>query len=228
MPSIYLQRKFVSGCYYHVYNRGAHKQNIFHDAKDYEAFTQILAYYLLHPLGTPKSILARLSDDKGRILVMQTEGVAYTLLAYCLMPNHFHLMLCQESDQITISNLMRRLSTTYAMYYNHRYHHSGTIFQGKYKNVLVESEYQWIYLSKYIHRNPAHLQRTDPCILVEYRYSSYLNYLGKRVDRWVNTAIILGRYIKNPTREYASFVEDGSDVGNIEKITLDVDLEQDN
>lgn len=222
-----MQRNFVSGCYYHIYNRGAHRQNIFHDEKDYDAFTQILAYYLLHPLGTPKSILNRLSENKGRILVKQTEASAYTLLAYCLMPNHFHMMLCQDSDVIRISNLMRRLCTTYAMYYNHRYHHSGTIFQGKYKNVLVESEYQWIYLSKYIHRNPAHLQRTDPCNWVDYPYCSYQNYRGKRVERWLNTAIILERYKRDPYLEYQSFVDDGSDVGNIEKLTLDVDEDQD-
>ena len=93
-------------------------------------------------------------------------------------------------------------------------------------NVLVESEYQWIYLSKYIHRNPAHLQRTDPCNWADYPYSSYLNYLGKRDDQWVNTAIILGRYKRDPYLEYQRFVDDGSDVGEIEKLVLDADEEQ--
>lgn len=224
MPSIYLLRQFVSGYYYHVYNRGAHKQNIFHDAKDYDIFTQILSYYLLHPMGKPTSILNRLAD-KGRILVETIEIPAYTLLTYCLMPNHFHLMLRQDSDEITISNLMKRLCTTYAMYYNNRYHHSGTIFQGKYKNVLLETEYQWLYLTKYIHRNPAHLkQRSDLCL---YPYSSYQNYLGNRSERWVDTSLILGRYRKDPYKEYQAFVEDGGDVGNIEKFTLDVEELQD-
>ncbi len=217
----------MPGCYYHVYNRGAHKLPIYREQKDYKGFTQILAYYLLHPLGTPKSILDRLSESKGRILANLGEGKAYTLLAYCLMPNHFHLMIRQDSSEITISNLMRRLCTTYAMYFNHKYQHSGTIFQGKYKNVLIENEYQWIYLSKYIHRNPAHLQRTDPCVLADYSYSSYQNYLGKRVERWLDTSEILGRYPREPNKEYRKFVEDGGDVGDIEKLTLDVNVEQD-
>ena len=79
------------------------------------------------------------------------------------MPNHFHLMLKQEEGNLTISDFMRRLSITYAMYFNHRHHHSGAIFQGKYKNVLLDNEYQWLYLSKYIHRNPIHLQGSVPC-----------------------------------------------------------------
>lgn len=224
MPSIYLLRQFVPGFYYHIYNRGAHKQNIFHDKKDYEIFTQILSYYLLHPKGKPTSILNRLAD-KGRILVETIETPAYTLLAYCLMPNHFHLMLRQDSDIVTISNLMKRLCTTYAMYYNNRYHHSGTIFQGKYKNVLLENEYQWLYLTKYIHRNPAHLkQRTDLCL---YPSSSYQNYLGNRLERWVDTSEILSRYSNDPVKEYQSFVEDGGDIGDIERLTLDVDVKQD-
>jgi len=223
MPSIYYLRQFYPGSYYHIYNRGAHKHNIFHDDKDYQVFTKILSYYLLHPNGTAQSILLRLSNDKERNLVKQGEGVAYTLLAYCLMPNHFHLMLRQESSEVTISNLMRRLSTTYAPYYNSRYHHSGTIFQGKYKNVLIKDEYQWLYLSKYIHRNPTHLQRTEPCNLSEYPYSSYPNYLGKRSERWISTAEILARHTRDPLGEYQRFVEDGTDVGNIEKLSLDAD-----
>ncbi len=224
MPSIYLLRQFFPGSYYHVYNRGAHKQNIFHDNKDYLVFTQILSYYILHPKGKPSSILNRLTD-KGRTFVEAIETPAYILIAYCLMPNHFHFMLRQDSDEITISNLMSRLCTTYAMYYNHRYHHSGTIFQGKYKNVLLETEYQWLYLTKYIHRNPTHLkQRSDLCL---YPYSSYQNYLGNRQERWVNTSIILSRYSKNPFLEYKSFVEDGGDVGDIERLVLDAEELQD-
>lgn len=225
MPSLCYQRIFIPGCYYHIYNRGAHQQKIFQDKKDYQVFTDILGYYLAHPHGIAQSTLIRKSKDyKVTILVNEPPGCS--LLAYCLMPNHFHLMLRQEDSSSTISDLMRRLSVGYAMYYNDRYHHSGTIFQGRYKNVLVTNEYQWIYLSKYIHRNPAHLQSYDPCKLSEYEYSSYPNYLGKRQYSWLDISTILTRYRKNPCLEYQNFVEDGGDIGNIEKITLDVDEKQ--
>lgn len=224
MTSIYLNRQFFSGSYYHVYNRGAHKQNIFLDKNDYDSFIQILSYYFLHPLGTPKSILSRLAD-KGRTFVEAAEPAAYTLIAYCLMPNHFHFMIRQDSDSITISNLMKRVCTTFAMYFNNRHHHSGTIFQGKYKNILIENEYQWLYLTKYIHRNPTHLkQRSDLCL---YPYSSYPNYLGIKSDRWVDPSIILSVDSRDEVEKYQRFVEDGSDVGSIEKLTLDVEELQD-
>lgn len=222
MPSIYYLRQFSPGSYYHIYNRGANKQDIFRDNKDYQVYTKILAYYLLHPNGTAQSILARLHDS-NKVTNLVIEPPCWTLLAYCLMPNHFHFMIRQEDGSLTISDFMRRLSITYAMYYNNRHHHSGAIYQGRYKNVLIENEYQWLYLSKYIHRNPAHLkQGYEPYKLSGYLYSSYPNYLGQRSQRWVNTAEILGRHSRDPIGEYQRFVEDGTDVGNIEKLTLDV------
>ena len=227
MPSIYCQRIFIQNCYYHIYNRGAHQQLLFNDHKDYQVFTDILMYYLKHPLGIAPSTKKRIDSKKNKEPFFVKDPPAHALLAYCLMPNHFHLMLKQLSDTITISDLMRRLCVGYAMYYNDRYHHSGTIFQGKYKNILVEDEYQWIYLSKYIHRNPAHLQRTDLCKNIsDYPYSSYFEYLGKRLSPWIDTRTILSRYKKNPLKKYQDFVEDGGDVGNIERLTLDVDEQQ--
>ena len=225
MPSLYYQRVFVPGCYYHVYNRGAHQQNIFQDDQDYQTFTEILGYYLIHPSGIAQSILNRKAKD-CKVTNLVKDPPSCAVLAYCLMPNHFHLMLKQLSQELTISDLMRRVSIGYAMYYNDRYHHSGTIFQGRYKNILITNEYQWVYLSKYIHRNPMHLQSYEPCKLLNYTYSSYPNYLGKRQNDWLDTSTFLDRYHKNPPQEYQDFVEDGGDVGNIEKITIDVNEEQ--
>lgn len=226
MPSRYYERIFTPGCYYHIYNRGAHQQRLFLDKKDYRAFLDILGYYLIYPLGLPPSLLLR--QPKNKVTNLANIPSSCTLLAYALMPNHFHFMIRQEEGDQTISDLMRRLSIAYAMYFNDRYHHSGTIFQGRYKNVLVESEYYWVYLSKYIHRNPAHLQGYEPCKLEDYEYSSYRAYLGlvKEKQIWLNTSILLNRYHKNPSGEYKDFVEDGGDVGKIKFITLDVDEDQ--
>jgi REP element-mobilizing transposase RayT len=225
MSSICYQRIFVPGCYYHIYNRGAHQQLIFKDDKDYQTFVDILGYYLTHPNGIPLSILSRKSE-KNKVTILAKTSPSCSLLAYCLMPNHFHLMLRQESSDLTISDLMRRICVGYAMYFNERYHHSGTIFQGRYKNILVTNEYQWIYLSKYIHRNPLHLQSYDPCKLSKYRYSSYPTYLGLTQTNWLDTSTILDRHYKNKISEYQKFVENGGDVGNIEKITIDVEEDQ--
>lgn len=226
MPNRLCQRIFVPDNYYHVYNRGAHQQLLFKDYKDYQTFTDILAYYLQNPLGLAQSTKKRLAKNYKDPFFVKPDP-SHVLLAYCLMPNHFHLMIKQLSTDITITDLMRRLCVGYAMYYNDKYHHSGTIFQGKYKNILIENEYQWIYLSKYIHRNPLHLQRTDLCKnLADYQFSSYPSYLGNNTFPWLDTDTILSRYHKNPSLEYRNFVEDGGDVGNIERFTIDVDEDQ--
>ena len=225
MPSIYYQRIFIPGCYYHVYNRGANRQIIFQDDKDYKVFIDILGYYLLHPSGILQSTLNRHALNY-KVTNLVNSAPSCTVLAYCLMPNHFHLMIRQEESDSTVTDLMRRISIGYAMYYNDRHHHSGTIFQGRYKNVLVTNEYQWIYLSKYIHRNPAHIHGYQSTKIAEYKYSSYSSYLGNPKLSWLDTDTILHRYSKNPALEYKRFVEDGSDVGNIERIMIDVDEEQ--
>mgnify|MGYP001589973389 CR=1 FL=1 len=224
MSSIYYQRIFIPGSYYHIYNRGAHQQNLFQDDKDYQTFTEILGYYLLHPQGIPKSILNR--KPKGYKVTNLVISPSCSLLAYCLMPNHFHFMIRQEENELTISDLMRRVCIGYSMYYNDRHHHSGTIFQGRYKNILISNEYQWIYLSKYIHRNPAHLQSYEPCKLVDYKYSSYPSYVNEITIPWLDKDTLLDRYHKNPNLEYQNFVEDGGDIGNIERLTIDVNEKQ--
>ncbi|MFZ2199655.1 MAG: transposase [Microgenomates group bacterium] len=225
MPSLYYQRIFVPGCYYHIYNRGAHQQNIFRDAKDYQTFIGILGYYLTYPDGIPQSLLDRKSKD-FKVTNLAKPKICYTLLAFCLMPNHFHFMLRQEEGEYTISNLLRRVCIGYSMYFNDRYHHSGTIFQGRYKNVLVTNQYQWVYLSKYIHRNPAHLQGYEPCKIADYPYSSYRYYLGTSYCHWLDTDTILGNNTPKAKKSYQMFVEDGSDVGDIERFTIDADEEQ--
>ncbi len=240
MPSIYCQRIFVPGSYYHIYNRGAHQELLFRNSTDYQAFTEILEYYILHPLGTPPSVVTRYSTAGYHRAIhkdpffaqlsssTQKDIHAYNLICYCLMPNHFHLMVRQIDGNVTISNLMRRLCVGYAMYYNDKHHHSGTIFQGKYKNILVENEYQWLYLSKYIHRNPLHGkvggdgQRTDLCTsLADYPYSSFPHYIGRRTEKWISSSEMLGRYKNNAFQKYRDFVLDGSDSGNIAKQAID-------
>ena len=102
---------------------------------------------------------------------------------------------------------MRSLITKYAIYFNKKYKRVGPVFQGNYKAVMVKTENQFIYLSKYIHRNPLPLPtRLD---LVGYKYSSYGNYLGKFSQAWVDKSEILSYFSKlNPEESYQKFVEE--------------------
>jgi len=217
MPSKYYDRNFKPQYFYHLLNRGAYKNKIFIDNQDYETFLSILEYYLAHPcskfFGYTKLV------DKPYKNVKVTNLTTIHLVAYCLMPNHFHLLLKQlptATDKTNISNLMRRLMITYAMYFQNRHKHEGAIFQGRYKNVIVDTSEQLIYLSRYIHRNPEKLVPK----LKQYTYSSYPAYIN-----YVQLPNFLhSEYVLNIQSKYQQFVENPikeKTLENLDHLTLD-------
>jgi putative transposase len=211
MPSRYYHRNFVKGYFYHIYNRGANKEKVFWDANDYQTFIDILAYYLIFPAGKPLSILNRTENKVPNLAENNTQSSSIILCEYCLMPNHFHLILKQNgepSKEMGITNLMRRTTITYAMYIKEKYGHSGTLFQGKFKNVLVEKDSQLQELSKYVHRNPIKKQGSEP--LQKYKYSSYKYFIGEELPpKWLDISPVLGQFSqKNSYLVYKKFVEE--------------------
>lgn len=215
MPAKNSIKEYVPESYYHVYNRGVAKQTIFLDEQDYKVFLSYLKFYLTKPKASEEVFPSRKLKNYFELI---------RLVSYCLMPNHFHLFLWQkEIDMIT--NFMRSLITKYSMYFNRKYHRVGPVFQGKYKAVLVDSESQFIYLSKYIHRNP--LSFTSGSDLEVYPYSSYRNYLDEIHQTWLDTTEILGYFSNGKlANSYKTFVEgtDERDLVNIKEIMLDFDL----
>ncbi|MDB5179092.1 MAG: hypothetical protein JWN01_1035 [Patescibacteria group bacterium] len=139
MPSRNSIKQYVAGDYYHLYNRGVEKRRVFMDDRDYRAFMGYLKQYLL-----PAEPWARPHKD----LSDQIE-----LAAYCLMPNHFHLLVRQMSER-GIESLMRCLSTSYVRYFNHRYDRIGSLFQDSYKAVRMRDDEQLYQAEQYIHQNP--------------------------------------------------------------------------
>jgi putative transposase len=187
MPSRGAIKQYVEGGHYHVFNRGVEKRRIFLDDQDYRVFLHLLKYYLsatsvsnMHPLKE----LTGFSPTRVRPIEPLHEKV--DLLCYCLMPNHFHLLIKQH-DQKGMEKLLRRLVTNYVMYFNRRYGRVGRLFQGPYKAVLVEKEGHLLHLTRYIHQNPT----LTKGFLNEYPYSSYPNYLGEKKNDWLNTESIL-------------------------------------
>ena len=230
MPSRYYRRNFINGYFYHIYNRGANKEKVFWDTQDYETFTAILAYYLNNPLGKPLSILKRIENKINPNKVPNLAEIANStptikLCAYCLMPNHFHLLIKQSADinKVNgITNLMRRTTITYAMYVKKKYDHSGTLFQGKFKNVLIQTDSQLQHLSKYIHLNPVELQGSEP--VESYEYSSYRCYKGLDIQpEWLFPNEILSFFPKKNTYlAYKAFVNEKSlSTESLQGITID-------
>lgn len=218
MPTKNSVKEYAENSYYHIYNRGVAKQSIFIDEQDYKTFLSYLKIYLT-PIPIDKNKQAFPSRQ------LKNFYQELKLLAYCLLPNHFHLFVWQREAN-TIANFLKSITTKYSMYFNKKYKRVGPVFQGRYKAVMVKNENQFIYLSKYIHRNPLDIL-TSGSDLEVYRYSSYLNYLGLINQLWVDKTDILIYFSKmNPRETYKNFIEetDERDLLTIKDLLLDIDL----
>ena len=221
MPAKNTVKQFVPNAYYHLYNRGVEKRIIFCDDKDYGVFLSYLKTYLLHKntyelqniLSDPNSTSNQKSQAL-KLLRMNNFTDSVTLHAYCLMPNHFHLLIKQKEAD-TIDRFMNSLFTRYSMYFNKRYNRVGKLFQGIYKAVLVYTDEQLLHLSRYIHCNPT----SEGTALRSYEYSSYPEYLGLRKTNWIKTETILSYFSQTGFNSYKSFVEDNLQEESIKKIS---------
>lgn len=219
MPRKNSLKTYVAGGYYHLYNRGVEKREIFLDAQDYKTLLYFLKQYLQPPS------LEGLKPFRQKSLAGEIS-----LLAYCLMPNHFHFLV-RQSAKDGITKLMNRIGTNYGMYFNKRYERVGSLFQGVYKAVLIDNEARLLHLSRYIHINPYGIENRSFGKLVDYPYSSYGDYLGTRGARWVEPQEILS-YFKSGKRlpgamagadylSYQSFVEDFKGEYDLTGLTLE-------
>lgn len=220
MPSKNAIKEYEAGAYYHIYNRGVEKRLIFLDDQDYKTFLSYLKFYLTDPDLQGDSSQVAISPSK-KLKNYQKE---INLLCYCLMPNHFHLLIHQNSET-AINYFMRSLSTKYVRYFNTRYKRVGHLFQDTYKAVKIEAENQWVHLSKYIHRNPQEILACEetPRRLSEYKYSSYPNYLGQFHQSWVHPEEILANFDSNSNNSYQNFVEESLDITPIYFSAIDYD-----
>jgi len=213
MPSPNTIKTFTEDAYYHVYNRGVEKRRIFEDAEDYKKFLYYLKIYL-----TPTDILHQQQPLMRTYIVKNNLADEVNLLSFCLMPNHFHLLIHQKNKD-GISKLMKQLATAYSMYFNKRYERIGTLFQGVYKAVMVTSDEQLLHLSRYIHLNPI----ARGVSIQDFQWSSYKSYVNQDGPVWVNTSPILDFFNnQNPNFSYQNFVEKSIETTtNIGQLTLD-------
>ncbi len=175
--------------YRHIYNRGAHKTEIFKDANDYIRMVKLL--YIAN--NTRPFVMSSLPQN---VFCVEKDETLVDIVAYCLMPNHIHIAIKTTENQL-ITKFMRKLCTAYSCYFNLKYHHSGTIWQGKYKSKEEFDDTNIDVLIKYIHMNPYTLKNkpieleNQLAILEdavgfakEYEYSSFKDYLGvPRIQR---------------------------------------------
>lgn len=189
-------KQYEENGYYHIYNRGVAKNDIFSSEQDYGVFLHYLKEYLSPPKQlTPEEIRTMHTPYLLKNYYQEIE-----LLSFCLMPNHFHLLIKQKQPR-SVEGFMRSFGIRYSQYFNKAHNRVGTLYQGVYKGKLIKNdEYLW-WLSRYIHRNPIKIINGQP--LSQYGPSSYPTYLKKVKTLWVNSEIILSQ-VKN----YQNFVED--------------------
>ena len=175
------KQTFAPNEFYHLYNRGTDKRVIFQDEKDYK---HILL--LMYICNTTKSIeLRNIKEefDRGETLV--------DIGAYCLMPNHFHILVREKTDG-GVSKYMLKLLTSYSMYFNKKYKRTGKLYEGVFKSTHANSDPYLQYLYSYIHLNPAKLidknwkenKNRNVVKLLEYvfsyPYSSLIEYVDSK------------------------------------------------
>ena len=139
---------FVNGEFYHCFNRGVDKREIFIDAKDFHYFLTVLDLFNQLP---SRGDLSHYKQDR-RNKIQKSESPIVSAIAYCLNPNHFHLLLRQEVED-GISKYLQKISTGYTMYFNKKYKRSGSLFQGKFKSVHVTKDTQLKHLFAYVTSN---------------------------------------------------------------------------
>ena len=167
--------EFRVGHYYHLYNRGHNRQNIFFDRQNYLYFLRQLRRHLVE------------------------QGV--DVVAYCLMPNHYHLLVHLGTDRL--SERMQAFILSYTTVINQRYRRCGTLFQGRFQAIWVDTEAYLLDLSRYIHLNPVKAGFVDRP--EDWEFSSYQDYLGLRQDSLPSVATFRQQW--GDRLDYRWFVE---------------------
>ena len=182
---------FAPGEYYHLYNRGTDKRKIFLDKADHERFISLL--YLCNS-GIPLHRSDHLGMPLQKLLALPRETTLVDIGAYCLMPNHFHI-LAHEQSEGGISLFMHKLSIAYVMYFNKRHERRGRLFEGTFRAEHATQDKYLKYLYAYIHLNPIGIIERDwkthhiankkmaEDFLGTYKYSSYLDYENAEHER---------------------------------------------
>lgn len=202
--------KMVPGEYYHIFNRGNHKQNILSDQRDWARLLFLILYFQspinFYNLGRQTSHYVKhrvfnISKDLEKE-VAQKRDIEVT--NFTIMPNHFHLTLLEVKES-GIAKYMQRILNSYTKYFNTKYEKIGHLFQGPYKAVHIRDNDQLLYLSTYIHRNPREIKKWKNKEEF-YPWSSYQDYVNK--NRWgelLESKVILSQFANK--NQYDNFVK---------------------
>lgn len=210
---------FAEGEFYHIYNRGTERRAIFSSDDDYVRFMALLYLSNSKSSFNIADILKRGDKVYQDLFTEDISGDLVEIGAYCLMPNHFHLLV-RENQEGGVSTFMKKVSNSYTMYFNKKYRRNGALFQGRFKAKHVEDDNYLHYLFAYIHLNPVKLIDPDwkeegvkdkegvRSYLNSFQYSSYYEYIEKeRPEKSIVNTDDFPEYFQT-SKEFTDFLGD--------------------
>ena len=223
---------FVNSEIYHIYNRGVEKRTVFLKDNDYLRFIHDLfefndanlvipsnaRFLLSHPSQVDYNHLSQLLEIESPKVGKRPRKLLVEILAFCLMPNHFHLLIRQLASG-GIIKFMQKLGVGYTMYFNTKNKRVGPLFQGRFKAVLINEPQHFAYIPDYIHSNPLDLIMPDwrenglknPKKAIDfmenYRWSSFQDYIGKKNYPSVTQRKFLTKFFNGP-QEYKKHIQE--------------------
>jgi len=196
--------EFANGEYYHIYNRGVDKREVFLENADYFRFLKaIKVFNQIDPTGSLR--IEDRSEASRKEASLLSSPPLVDFIAYCLNPNHYHFIVKQLEDR-GVEKFMHKLGTSYTKYFNHKNDRSGVLFQGPFKSVHIDSNKYLLLLSAYVNAN----HRIHNYPEINWPYSSYLDYIGKRNGKLCQKEVIL-RQFNNDFDEYKNYVKINAD-----------------
>ncbi|MFZ2167838.1 MAG: transposase [Minisyncoccia bacterium] len=184
------KKAFANEEFFHIYNRGVDKRIIFNDNEDIRRFFQSMIEF---NAGAPVGSLYQNSFRQLSGETPKSENKIVNIIAYCLNPNHFHLVLEQVTEG-GISEFMKRLGGGYTSYFNSKNKRSGSLFQGVFKAVHIDSNDYLLHVSAYVNlNNRVHQLSGETPKLVE-SLSSWKEYVDERVKGICEKGIVLGQF----------------------------------
>src|SRR3989339_1450945 len=212
---MYRKTPFAEKEHYHIYSRGVEKRKIFLNEKDYYRFTALL--YIMNQ-NLPFRMDNFLQKNKlENIFEEEKEKPLVSILSYCLMPNHFHLILYEHTEN-GISKFMGKLLTAYSMYFNKKYDRSGPLLTRPFRSEHISNESQYMYIFSYLHLNPLSIiekrwkedgikdKKEAEEFLKKYQYSSYHDFLdNNRPESYILDFSLIPDYIKEINLDFNEY-----------------------
>ena len=191
--------RFVNGEYYHIFNRGVEKRNVFTNQEDLDRFFQSMGEFnTITPIGSIYAASFRKKNNLLRSLASKS-GKLVNFICYCLCPNHYHFILRQVADG-GIAKFMHRLGSGYTNYFNEKYKRSGSLFQGTFQANHIDSDKYLLYTSVYVNLNYKVHQLTG-----NFLKSSWEEYITDSGEKFCDNKIVVKQF--SNLSEYKNFAD---------------------